>query len=408
MVKKTPFYARQVELNETMLWEHWAGYAIPTRYQYSTVFEYFATRNSAGLFDTSPLFKYRFKGPDATKFLAGVLTRDIRHCAIGQAQYTIWCDDRGFVIEDGVVLHVAEDEYWLTSAEPNLRYFSQLIGRLQVEVTDMSENYGILALQGPHSLNILQQLSDAPAKLNYFEVTETEIAEKAVVVSRTGYTGDLGYEIWVKSDDALAVWDALMEAGRGYNITPMGMTALSMARLDAGLLMIEIDFSSSRYSWVDAQRETPLELGLGWMLRGLKKDDRAFIGRRAIEQEKANNTSRWKTVGLELDPQTYENIYNNNGLIAPKADLLIQETLYLYNDDFNSNPNSQYVGYITSFMFSPILKKHIAIAKLQPNFAKRGAEVYVELEVLHRSQYFPARVVRMPFYNPTRKTAPVS
>ena len=157
MVKKTPFHERTEELNQTMLWEHWAGYAVSSQYQYSTVFEYFATRNSAGLFDTSPLFKYRFKGPDATKFLAGVLTRDVRSCATGQAQYTIWCDDRGFVIEDGVVLHVSEDEYWLTSAEPNLRYFSQLVGRMQVEVSDISDEYGLLALQGPHSLNILQQ-----------------------------------------------------------------------------------------------------------------------------------------------------------------------------------------------------------------------------------------------------------
>lgn len=405
MVKTTPFHPRLVELNQTMFWHHWAGYASPNQYQYSIVTEYFAARNAAALFDTSPLFKYRLKGPDVTKFLAGVLTRDIRTCATGQAQYTIWCDDRGFVIEDGVILHVADDEYWLTAAEPNLRYFSDLIGRQQVEISDISEEYGILALQGPHSLDVLQQLTKAPANLSYFGLSETKIAKKPVIVSRTGYTGDLGYEIWIKSEDALAVWDALMEAGRGYNLIPMGMTALSMARMDAGLLMIDIDFSSARYAWVDRQRETPLELNLNWMLRNLEKDERAFIGRRAIEQEIANKTSRWKTVGLELDPQAYEKIYNSHGIIAPKAGVLIQDTLYVYNNDYNINPDSQYIGYVTSFMFSPVLKKHIAIAKIQEGFNNLGAEVYIELEVLHRSKYFPARVRRMPFYNPARKTA---
>ena len=405
MVKTTPFHPRLVELNQTMFWHHWAGYASPNQYQYSITSEYFATRDSAALLDTSPLFKYRVKGPDATKFLAGIMTRDIRTCAVGKAQYTVWCDDRGYVIEDGVVLRLSEDEYWLTAAEPNLQYFSKLIGRLQVEVSDISEAYGILALQGPHSLNVLQQLSKAPAKLGYFGLTETKIAQKSVLVSRTGYTGDLGYEIWVKTADALAVWDAVMKAGSGYNITPIGMTALSMARIEAALLMIDVDFSSSRYAWVDAQRETPLELGLGWMLRNLAKDDRAFIGRRAIEQEIANQTTRWQTVGLELDVAMYERLYNDLGLIAPKADVFEQGTINLYNDDWNSNPQSKWIGYMTSFMFSPLLKKHIALGKVPLALTKPGSEVYMELTVIHQSKYVLARVVPTPFYNPARKTA---
>lgn len=408
MVKTTPFHPRLVELNQTLSWHHWAGYASPTQYQYATVVEYFATRNAAGLFDTSPLFKYRFKGPDATKFLAGVMTRDVRACNTGRAQYTIWCDDRGFVIEDGVLLHVSDDEYWLTAAEPNLHYFSKLIGRQQVEISDISEDYGILALQGPHSLNVLQQLTKAPAKLNYFGLTETKIAQKPVMVSRTGFTGDLGYEIWVKPADALVVWDALMKAGSGFNLIPIGMIALSMARIDAGLLMIDVDFSSSRYAWVDAQRETPLELGFDWMLRNLAKDDRAFIGRRAIEQEIANQTSRWKTVGLEVDPLAYENLYHNVGLMAPKADVFIQGTQYIYNHDWNVNANSKWIGYTTSFMFSPILKKHIAIGKVPLALTKPGSEVFIELTVLHQSKYVLARVAPTPFYNPARKTAQVS
>lgn len=407
MIKRSPFHPRLVESNETMFWDNWVGYASPTQYQYSTVFEYFSARNAVALFDSSPLFKYRIKGADATRFLSGVLVRDVAKCPVGRAQYTIWCNDAGFVLEDGVLLHVAEDEYWLTAAEPNLKHFSDLVGRQQVEISDISEEYGILAVQGPHSLSVLRQLTKGVAGLRYFGLTETKIAKKSVLVSRTGFTGDLGYEIWVKRDDALAVWDALREAGQGYNLTLMGSRALSMARIEAGLLLIGVDFASARFAWVDAQRETPLELGLGWMLRGLAGGKRPFIGRTAIEHAIHHNTARWQTVGLMLDPAVYETIHNQQGIIAPKADVLYQDTLYVYSDDYNVNANSEYVGYVTSLVFSPLLKRHIAIAKIASGMAAAGARVFVEMEVLHRSQYFPAQITRLPFYNPARKTAVV-
>ncbi|MCB9434875.1 MAG: aminomethyl transferase family protein [Ardenticatenaceae bacterium] len=407
MIKRSPFHPRLVESNETMFWDNWVGYASPTQYQYSTVFEYFSARNAVALFDSSPLFKYRIKGADATRFLSGVLVRDVAKCPVGRAQYTIWCNDAGFVLEDGVLLHVAEDEYWLTAAEPNLKHFSDLVGRQQVEISDISEEYGILAVQGPHSLAVLRQLTKGVAGLRYFGLTETKIAKKPVVVSRTGFTGDLGYEIWVKRDDALAVWDALREVGQGYNLTLMGSRALSMARIEAGLLLIGVDFASARFAWVDAQRETPQELGLGWMLKGLAGDKRPFIGRTAIEHAISHNTARWQTVGLMLDPAVYEEIHNRQGIIAPKADMLYQDTLYVYSDDYNVNANSEYVGYVTSLLFSPLLKRHIAIAKIASGVAAAGARVFVEMEVLHRSQYFPAQITRLPFYNPARKTAVV-
>ena len=409
MLKHTPFHPRLVELNETMLWENWAGYASPTQFQFATTVEYFAIRNAAGLFDTSPLFKYHFKGPEATQFLASVLTRDIRTYKIGESQYTIWCDERGFVVEDGVILHVAKDEYWLTAAEPNLKYFSDLNGRLKkrydVKITDISEEYGILALQGPQALNILKQLNEDVTKLNYFDVIQTKINKKPIILSRTGFSGDLGFELWIKSEDCLAIWDALMEVGHGYNMTPVGSTVISMARIDGGLLLIDVDFASSRYAWVDAQRETPFELGLGWMIKNLSKDDRPFVGRKAIETEKKNSSSRWKTVGLQLDPFVYEEIHNQRGIIAPKADFFYQDTFYIYDKDYNVDNSANYAGYVTSLMFSPLLKKHIAIAKVHPEHAKRGSQLFIELEVLRQSHYFPANVVRMPFYNPHRKTA---
>jgi len=399
MVKKTPFYERTGPLNETMLWEHWAGYLVAQKYQYSDTFEYYAIRNSVGLFDTSPLFKYRVSGPDATRFLGRVLARDIRTCPANHAQYTIWCDDKGWILEDGVVLHVSENEYLLTAAEPNLQYFRSLIGYDEVVVEDVSEEYGILALQGSHSLNVLSQLTGDAKGLEYFDVTATEIAEKSVILSRTGYTGDLGYEVWVPGNSAVAVWDAIMEAGSGYNITPFGQKVLHMARIDAGLALIGIEFHSARHAWTDEQRSSPVELGFGWMFRRLKKDDRAFIGRQAIEREIAEKSSRWSMVGLEVDWQSYEDTYNNLGLIAPKDHTPVEVAMSLYDG------NQEWAGHTTSFIYSTILKKHIAMAKVVPGHAAVGSQLSLELVINDRPRLVTARVVKMPFYNPERKTA---
>jgi aminomethyltransferase len=397
MVKTTPFYPRLAPLSETMLWKHWAGYTAAQNYQFSTLTEYFAIRSGVAVFDTSPLFKYRIQGPDAERFLAGVLARDIRSCRPGQAQYTIWCDSDGYMLEDGVILRLSDDEFLLTSAEPNLRYFDNLIGRRRVEISDISKEYGILAVQGPHSRTVLAQLTKAAADLPYFHVTQTKIAKKPVILSRTGYTGDLGFELWIKADDALAVWDALMEAGAGYNITPMGLLALKMARIEAGLLLLDVDFASAKHAWVDGQRETPLELGFDWMFRKLGEEERPFIGRHAIEQEIANKTSRWKTVGLMLDWQHYDQTYSDLGLIPPKDTTPIEEVHSLYDAE------RSYLGYATSLMYSSLLKRHIAIGKLPPHLSKPGSEAYLELMIVHRPQYVLANVVRLPFYDPPHK-----
>ena len=399
MVKKTPFYPRLSALNETMLWEHWAGYITPVQYQFSEKFEYYGIRNSAGIFDTSPLFKYRIFGDDATRFLAGVLARDIRNCKPNQAQYTIWCDENGWLIEDGVILRVAKNEYWLTSARPNLRYFHNLIGRANVQIEDISDQYGIVALQGPRSLDILQKLSKAVAKLPYFGITQTKIAKKPVTISRTGYTGDLGYELWIEQGDALLVWDALMDAGNDYNLIPFGVKALSMTRIEAGLILIDVDFQSARHAWVDEQRSTPLEVGLGWMFRNLAKSNRPFIGRKAIEQEIAGKTSRWKFVGLEVDWQTYEQTYNQLGLVAPKDHTPIEHSISLYNAE------TQWMGYATSFVYSSLLKKHIGLGKLPPEITDIGSEIYLEITINKLPHYVLTKVVPLPFYNPARKTA---
>jgi aminomethyltransferase len=399
MVRTTPFHERLSVLNETGLWEHWSNHLVATRYQMSEKFEYFAIRNVAGLFDTSPLYKYRISGPDAERFLAGVLARDIRTCQPGHAQYTLWCDDRGFVVEDGVILRHEMNDFVLTAAEPNLAYLEQLAGRLDVAIEEVTDRWAILAIQGPRSRDLLGSLAEGIDRLPYFGIVRTKIGKIPVTVSRTGYTGDLGYEVWVESGDAVAVWDAVWKAGRDRGVIPFGMTALYMARIEAGLVLLDVDFHSSRYAWTDADRVTPVELGLGWMLRGVDTDDRPFIGRDAIRRELAAKTSRWKLSGLVVDWRDYDRIYGAAGLIPPKDHKPIQDEYYVYDDDLTQ------LGYATSQMYSPMLQRHIALARVPLRLATPGSRVKLELGVSHRYEYFDAHVARLPLFNPERRTA---
>jgi aminomethyltransferase len=399
VIRGTPFHERLEALNETGLWEHWSSYKVASRYQMAEKFEYFAIRNSAGLFDSSPLYKYRITGRDAERFLAGVLARDIRTCQPGHAQYTVWCDDRGFVVEDGVVLRHARDEYLLTAAEPNLAYFQGLIGRLDVAIEDVSDQWAVLAIQGPRSRELLSAIARGVAELPYFGLVATKVGKIPVHISRTGYTGDLGYEIWVQSRDALALWDAVWAAGRGRGVIPIGMTALYMARIEAGLVLLDVDFHSSRFAWTDADRTTPIELGMGWMFRGLDGDDRTFIGRDAIRRELASKSSRWRLSGLVLDWQEYDRIYDAAGLLPPKDHTPIQDEYYIYDDALTQ------LGYATSQMYSPILQRHIALARVPLELTAPGSRVKLELAVNHRYEYFDAHVARLPLFNPARRTA---
>jgi aminomethyltransferase len=399
MIKTTPFHPRLAELNASGLWSHWAGYLSAPRYDVSAKHEYFAIRNSAGLFDTSPLFKYWIRGRDAERFLAGVLTRDIRLARPGRAQYTVWCDDRGFVLEDGVFFRHSDTEFFLTAARPNLAYFSDLVGRLQVEIEDVSDDYGVLAVQGPRSREILATLTPDVEGLGFFDLRSTKIGPAAVTVSRTGYTGDLGFEIFVGADDALPVLDAVLEAGAGRGLLLFGEEALLMARIEAGLVLIDVEFSSSRLAFTDHERITPKELGFGWMLRGIDADDRPFIGRDAIRRELADKTSRWAMVGLRLDWEEYARLYTEAGLLPPKDETPLAYESMLYD------PAGGRVGYATSLMYSPILQRHIAMARVRPDHAAVGSRVDVELTVNHEYRTVPAEVARLPLYNPERKTA---
>jgi aminomethyltransferase len=399
VIRETPFHPRTSEANRTGLWSHWSGYLAADKYQMSDKFEYFAIRNAAAVIDTSPLYKYRITGRDAEHFLAGLLTRDIRKCRPGQAHYTVWCDDDGWVLEDGVVLRHSADEFLLTAARPNMAYLQDLAGPMAVVVEDVSDALGALALQGPYAREILKQLAPEMEGIGYFRLTPAKIGGAAVTISRTGYTGDLGYEIWVERDEAVDVWDAVFEVATPYGVIPAGQTALLIARIEAGLVLIDVDYHSSRYAWNDDQRTTPHELGLGWMLRDLESDERNFIGRRAIERESREGSSRWRTVGITVDWEDWNRVYNERGLIPPKDHTPEHGGMMIYDEKVER------IGYTPSFVYSPIVQRHVGIARVHPEHAAVGAEVSLEVTIDHRYDLVKANVSRLPFFDPPRKTA---
>jgi aminomethyltransferase len=397
-MRTTPFYDRTNALNRTGLWDHWAGYLSARQYHHSEKLEYFAVRTAAGVYDTSPLYKYRIHGRDAESFLAGVLARDVRTCQPGNAQYTIWCDDDGYVIEDGMLFRTSESEFMLTAAEPNAAYFQDLIGRASVEVDEVSEDLASLAVQGPRSKAILSAIAPDIAELHPFDVAETKFDGSPITVSRTGFTGDLGYELWVEPEDALDVWDTLFEAGEDHGLMPFGETALVMTRLEAGLLLIGADFGSSRYAWTDGASSTPGELGLQWMFRDMAKDQRPFIGRAAIQRE-LDGASRRRLVGLTIDWEEWDDHYTEAGHVPPKDHTPLAEEIPLFDRD------QERAGFATSFMYSPMVQRHIAIAQVSPEFSALGSEVDFEVTIDHVLHYIKAVVTKMPFYDPPHRTA---
>jgi aminomethyltransferase len=309
--------------------------------------------------------------------------------------YTPWCDEAGKVIDDGTISRLDERTFRLTSADPNLRWLHQNAFRLNVHTADVSDTTAALSLQGPNSRAILKRLCDAGLdKLKYFRVTSTKIRDIPVQISRTGYTGDLGYEIWVDAKHAEALWDALMEAGHDYGITPAGILALDVARVEAGLLLIEVDYQSARHALIEAQKSSPFELGLGWTV---SFDKGNFVGRKALLAEKERG-SAWQFVGLEVEWKGLERLYTEVGLPPQLPAITVRASLPV-------SSVGQQVGYATSSCWSPLLKKYIALAHLETAHARPGNLVMLEVTVEHRRRYTPARVAPLPFFNPERKRA---
>jgi aminomethyltransferase len=402
--KTTPFHERLSELNTQGLYTHWQAHLSPLRYSHAPKHEYFAVRNSVGVFDTSPLYKYRITGPDAEALLAAVLTRDIRTCRPGQAHYTLWCDDCGFVMEDGVVFRHADDDFLLTAARPTLGWFADHGRRMRVEIEDVSDDYGMLAIQGPRSARVLATLAPEVHDLGFFAHTQVKIADTEVTLSRTGYTGDLGYELTVPTTRALDVLDAVLEAGDGHGMRPFGEEALMMLRIEAGLPLIDVEWQSSRTAFTDEQRVTPKELGLGWMLRGVRDGDRAFVGGTAIRRELTDASSRWATVGIVVDWHDWDHLHRDAGVFPPKDEHPLPYESMLYDAT-----GEDLVGYATSFLYSPILQRHIGLARVRPELtpaaAPPGADVRLEISLLHRTTTVAATTTRAAHFDPPRKTA---
>ena len=257
MIRTTPFHERLTELNDQHLYTHWSGYLSALRYSHAPKHEYFAVRNGVGIFDTSPLFKYRITGPGAVDFLAGVVVRDLSVLRPGRAAYTLWCDDRGFVMEDGVVFRQSDNELLMTAARPMLSWLTSHEYGGRVAIEDVTDDYAMLAVQGPRSRDVLAGLVPEVNDLSYFGLAEAKLASVPVTVSRTGYTGDLGFELTVPADDALAVLDAVLEAGRPHGLRPFGEDALMTLRIEAGLPLTGVEWQDSRTAWTDHDRVTP-------------------------------------------------------------------------------------------------------------------------------------------------------
>jgi aminomethyltransferase len=389
------FHARTLAVCESLNYRIWAGYYAVSAYETHHEHEYNAIRNACALIDVSPLFKYRVSGRDAARLVDRLITRDAKKLAVGQVYYTPWCDEEGKVIDDGTVTRVGDQVFRWTAADPNLRWLTENAAGLDVAVEDVSEQLAALALQGPLSAALLARVSTAPIEsLKYFRATSGSIAGVPVDVSRTGYTGDLGYEIWMPWEAALTVWDALIDAGRAFDLHPAGMLALDIARIEAGLLLIEVDFHSSRKAMIPAQRYSPYELGLGRLV-DLQKGP--FVGRAALAAEHRRGPAR-QVVGLEVDWPAVERLYEAVGLPPTAPSTASRVHVPVYRD-------GRQVGRATSTTWSTLLKKLIALATVDAPARAPGTALEFEVTVDAVRHRVPATVVKTPFFNPARKTA---
>jgi len=395
----TAFHERTLALCESLSYREWSGYYTVSVYEMTHEHEYNAIRNSSALIDISPLFKYRVTGKDATKLVNRVITRDINKVAVDQVIYCCWCDPQGKVIDDGTITRLGENDYRWTAADPSLRWFQQNALGLDVQIEDISEKVAALALQGPTSGKLLHAAAEANiAGLKYFRVTHGKIGGVAVDISRTGYTGDLGYEIWVPGQDALKVFDALMEKGRAFDIHPAGMVALDIARIEAGLILIEVDYVSSKKALIPEQHYTPGEIGLGKLV-DLKKEN--FVGREALALEAHRGGPPRQLVGLEVNWTEVETLYEKIGMPPQVPATASRVAVPVYRA-------GRQVGKATSTTWSPTLKRMIALASVSRQSAAPGSTLSMELTVEAARKTVSAKIVPLPFFNPPRKTAAVT
>jgi aminomethyltransferase len=395
MLKVTPFHDRTSALCQGQAWRRWAGCVVASSYELLHDREYHAIRSSAALLDVSPLYKYVIAGPDAARLLDRVVTRDVTRMQPQQVVYTGWCNSAGKLVDDGTISRLDERQYRMTSADPGLRWLWQNAVGMDVTIDDVSDSTAALALQGPSARVILEQLTQTDlVRLKYFRLTPAVARGIPITISRTGYTGDLGYEIWLDAKHALALWDALVEVGTPYGITPAGILALDVARIEAGLMLLDVDYVSARRALIDGQTSSPFELNLAWTV---KLEKRAFVGRDALAAEHARGIA-WRFIGVEVDWDSLEGLYAEVGLPPRLPSAAWRTSVPLYADGAQ-------VGYATSGCWSPLLKKYIALAHVRSPYANAGAPLEMEITVEHRRKRATARVTPTPFFNPERKKA---
>ena len=391
----TAFHERTFPLCQSLNYREWSGYYTVSVYEVHHEHEYNAIRNACALIDISPLYKYLVSGPDATKLVNRIITRDVNKVKVGQVIYCCWCDEDGKVIDDGTITRLAENKYRWTAADPSLRWFRQNALNMDVQVDDISEKTAALALQGPTAAKLLKQVADADiANLKYFRMTSGKIAGVPVDISRTGYTGDLGYEIWIPWNDAVKVWDALNEQGKQFDLHAAGMLALDVARVEAGLLLIEVDYTSAKKALIASQKYSPYELGFAKMVH-LEKEN--FIGKKALERDAKKGVPR-QFVGIEIDWNDVEQLYERYGLTPAAPATASRVAVPLYSGE-------RQVGKATTTTWSPILKKLIALGSVETEFAPVGTKLQLEITIEAIRLKANATVVALPFFNPTRKTA---
>jgi aminomethyltransferase len=391
----TPFHPRTAALCASHNWRTWSGYFVASSYDVMHDYEYHAIRNTAALIDVSPLYKYDLRGKDALKLVNRVITRDAAKCAVGQALYGCLCEDDGAVIQDGTVFRLGADYFRFHLADPSLRWLTLNARGMEVSIQEVSEQIAALALQGPHALKILQRLVDVDlSQLKFFRLAAGKILDVPIIVSRTGYTGDLGYELWFGAEHALKIWDVLIEQGGDFGIKPTGILALDVARLEAGFILLEVDYIGAEKAVIESQRYSPFEIGLGWTV-DLRKDH--FVGAKALRQCDPRGPER-QIVGLEISLLDYEYLYQQAAL-AP------QYPLVAWRGSVPVRKDDRQVGYATTGAWSPALKKYIALATLEKKSLPVGTEVDIEVMIDHRQKSASATVVKLPFFDPPRKRA---
>lgn len=392
----TPFHPRAAALNRKMQWREWSGYFASSAYADAHDIEYNAIREAAGVIDVSPLYKYRLTGPDAIRLADRVITRDATRLKVGQVYYTPWCDEHGKVIDDGTIHRVGERELRWTAADPQYRWLVQNAVGLNVKVEDVTEQVAALAVQGPLSRVVVEAATgEGLADLRYFRRTSATIAGIDIDISRTGYTGDLGYELWIPASDAEAVWDALFEAGKAYALRPAGMLALDVVRLEAGLILIEADYTSARHAMNPEQHYSPFELGLGRLVSFDKAD---YVGRRALRAEQERGGPARRLVGLVLDWYGIEGLYDAQDLPPSISSSVDRSPVPVFAD-------GRAVGKATSHGWSPMLKQAIALASVPARYGRVGSRLQVEWTVEGHRGRVNATVVELPFLDLDRKRA---